>query len=544
MPDVLKLRDYQEDRLLAAAKAWLMGRKRVAIVLMTGLGKTVIFAHAALGHVTSQSTAVLILVHRDELVDQAVSSLRDVADGFKIGVVKADRNDVNADVIVGSVQTLRRMDRLSRLRKIGMVIVDECHHAAAKSYVDIMTSLGCYDDASDVVSLGVTATLSRADNKSLGYVWEVVAGEPYDVLDAIHDGWLVDVAGRRVEVDGLTLPDLQSRGDFGDASLSDVLSTSDARRFVADAYGKHAADMPGIVFVPSVETAFDFTETFADAGYDVATVWGAMDRDDRKRVLSDYREGKIQILVNCQVLTEGFDAPRAQCAVIARPTTSANLYVQMVGRVLRPFPGKGRALVLDVVGASEDHRLSTIADLTTKRLEITPGESLRDALEREKKRRNPKFAEYVLDVEEFDLFHRSRAVWLQTYKGVWFLPVMNAVVFIWPGKQGRYRVGIRPTNRPGGRFLREDLSLDAALAWGEQAADDYADAYASALPEERKAFDRSHRASWRRQRISSGQLKVAESMGLDLTPESLPDNCGRMSDMISVHKVSQILDKE
>jgi hypothetical protein len=249
-------------------------------------------------------------------------------------------------------------------------------------------------------------------------------------------------------------------------------------------------------------------------------------------------------LVNCQVLTEGFDAPRAQCAVIARPTTSAALYVQMVGRVLRPYPGKDRALVLDVVGASEDHRLATISDLTTRRIErIAEGESLREAVERERKRKNPKFTNYVLDVDEFDLFHRSRAVWLQTYDGVWFLPVMNAAVFIWPATDDLYRVGLRPVNRPGGRFVRDGLSLDAALSWGEQVADQYASAYVESYPGERKDFDRSARASWRRSGVTSAQLREASRIGLRL--DKIGDmNRGTLSDMINIHKVSRLLDRK
>lgn len=542
MSDLLALRPYQEDRLLAASAEWSSGRKRTAIVLMTGLGKTVIFVHAALAHITSQPTAVLILVHRDELVDQTVEKLTDVAAGFKIGVVKAGRNDVNADVIVGSVQTLRNPARLGQLRPVGLVIVDECHHAAAKSYRDIMTALGCFDYDRPTLALGVTATMSRNDAKSLGDVWETIAGEPYDILDAINDGWLADVAGKRVEVEGLTLPELRARGDFGDASLTEIMSSPNVRRNVVESYTEHARTMPGVVFVPSVQTAFDFTEAFDEAGYSVAAVWGSMPDDDRKRVLTDYREGRLQILVNCQVLTEGFDAPRAQCAVIARPTTSAGLYVQMVGRVLRPFPGKTQALVLDVVGASDDHRLATIADLTSRRIEsIRDGESLRDAVAREKKERNPRFADYAINVEDVDLFGRSRAAWLQTYGGVWFLPVMNAAVFIWPGKDDHYRVGIRPTGRPGGRFVRDGVSLDAALSWGEQTADRYADAFTETFPGERKEFDRSRRASWRRQAPSRAQLAEAMRIGLTVPIGAEPTR-GELSDMINIHKISPLLD--
>jgi superfamily II DNA or RNA helicase len=540
--DLLSLRDYQENAINAADAEWGKGYKRTAIVLATGTGKTVIFSHVTRRFLEAgnRGEKVLILVHRDELVDQAVGKLRDVIAGMPIGVVKAERNEVDRRVIVGSVQTLRNSARLAQLGRVGLVIVDECHHAAAASYVKIMTELGCYDDTSEVLALGVTATLSRNDGKGLGNVWQTVAGEPYDVLDGIADGWLTDVRGHLVTVDGLTLSDLAlSRGDFKVGSLTEALATSEARRFVVESYTEHAHDMPGVVFVPSVRSAFDFTEAFADAGYSVAAVWGDMDHEDRKLTLKRFREGDTQLLVNCMVLTEGFDAPRAQCAVIARPTTSAALYTQMVGRVLRPFPGKGAALVLDVVGASRDHRLATLADLSTGRIsQISEGETLREAVERERKRSGSQLAGYTLDWDEVDLFHRSRAVWLQTYAGTWFIGVGNALVFIWPTGD-TYSVGIRPRYISGGRWIREGISLDAAMSWGEIEAERYAQAWQNRAD---KTFGMTRTASWRRSPASRKAMDHAVRIGLTLDQLGGDLRAGQLSDMIDIHEASAKLD--
>jgi superfamily II DNA or RNA helicase len=542
MAQLLKLRDYQSSAIDAVDAEWAKGIKRTALVLATGTGKTVIFSHVARRFLETadKGEGVLILVHRDELADQAANKLRDVVAGMQVGIVKAGRNDVNARVIIGSVQTLRNSARLEQLRRIGLVIVDECHHAAAASYVKIMTELGCYDDASPVVSLGVTATLSRNDGKGLGEVWQTIAGEPYDILDGIADGWLTDVRGHLVTVDGLTLSDLSmSRGDFKVGSLTEALETSDARRFVIESYTEHARDMPGVVFVPSVKSAFDFTEAFSDAGYSVAAVWGDMDHEDRKLALKRFREGDTQLLVNCMVLTEGFDAPRAQCAVIARPTTSPTLYTQMVGRVLRPFPGKGAALVLDVVGASRDHRLATLADLSTGRItEITEGETLREAAERERKRTGSQLAGYTMGWDEVDLFHRSRAIWLQTYGGTWFIGVGNALVFIWPTGDA-YSVGIRPRFISGGRWIREGVSLDAAMAWGEAEADRYAEAWQNKID---KSFGTTRSASWRRSPASRKAMDRALRIGITLDQLSGDLRAGALSDMIDRHEASAKLD--
>jgi superfamily II DNA or RNA helicase len=542
MTQLLKLREYQEQKIKDVEAEWSKGVRRTAIVLATGTGKTVIFSHVARRYLSpTEPDKVLILVHRDELADQAAEKLRDVVAGMPVGIVKAERNETGARVIVGSVQTLRNSARLSQIGPVGLVIVDECHHAAAPSYVKVMTELGCYDDDSDTLALGVTATLTRADGKGLGDVWQTVAGKPYDVLDGIADGYLADVTGRKCTVNGLTLGQIAtSNGDLRTGSLSEALKTADARRFVVESYTEHARDMPGIVFVPDVASAFDFTESFADAGYDVAAIWGEMDREDRKLTLKRAREGDLQVLVNCMVLTEGTDIPRLQCAVIARPTTNAALYMQMAGRVLRPFPGKDRALILDVVGISDDYRLATIADLTSRRIEtIAEGESLREAVERERKRRNPLFIDYVMDWDEVDLFHRSRAVWLQTYGGIWFIGTGNALVFIWPDGD-RYSVGIRPRRISGGRWIRQGVSLEAAMSWGEDEADRYAEAWQGSRG---KSFGMSRSASWRRQPASRNAMDHALRIGIPLDRLGGDLRAGQLSDMIDVHEASAVLDK-
>jgi superfamily II DNA or RNA helicase len=135
MSDLLKLRDYQEDAVNLTFEAIALGTNRPAVVLPTGAGKTVIFSWMANKWVRERKSRVLILVHRDELATQTVKKLHDVAPALKVGVVKGSRNEyANVDVIVGSVQTLRRFNRRAPILNIGLVVVDEAHHAAAESY--------------------------------------------------------------------------------------------------------------------------------------------------------------------------------------------------------------------------------------------------------------------------------------------------------------------------------------------------------------------------------------------------------------------------
>lgn len=531
MSDLLGLRPYQEAAVEAVEAAWASGVQRPALVMATGTGKTRTAAHV----IDRRDVPTLFLVHRDELAVQSAQAFHD--QGLDVGIVKAGQNDIGAKVIVGSVQTLQNPARLAQIGPRPLVVIDEAHHAAAASYRAVLTGLGAMEPGGLSVALGLSATLSRADGSGLGRIWDSVAYR-YDILDGIADGFLCDVLGRVITVDGMRLSEVKMvGGDYGVASLSEMLVSSDARNAVIKAHQEHAADMPTIVFTPDVASAHLFAASFTEAGYATATVWGEMPIEDRRQIMTDYREGKIQILVNCMVLTEGTDLPRAQCAVIARPTTNPALYTQMVGRVLRPFPGKGDALVLDLAGISSDHRLATIVDLSTRRIqEVKPGETLREAAQREIKSKNPNLAGYVISSEEIDLFRQSSSVWLQTYAGYWFVPVGNAAVVLWPGKNDLYHVNLMSTRTGQGKRLRTSVHLEAAMSWGEQYAARYMDEWQQANG---KSFGDRRRASWRRRKASASQIATAKSLGLEV-PEGA--RAGDLSCIIDREIVSRKLD--
>jgi superfamily II DNA or RNA helicase len=561
--DLLRLRPYQA-KALDVVEDHLLRRElqRFAVVAPTGSGKTVQFAHLAnlwmdpdYAHVRAGLPArVLILVHRDELVTQAVDKLRQVAPGVPVGVVKGPQNDIYADIIVASVQTIMREHRLDQLMPTGLVIVDECHHASALGYRAVMERLGCYpseeNPAVGAVAVGFTATMARGDGQGLGDVWQEVVFR-LDILDLIEQGHLVDVAGRRVTVDGLTLENVAQRGgDYAPTSLSEALMSADAMRVTADAYVKYAKDRSGIVFVPNVEAVHAFVDEFNTRGLTTTAIWGAMPADRRREALEAFKAGRIQVLVNCAVLTEGFDAPIASCAVIARPTLSAALYVQMVGRVLRPYPGKDDALVLDVAGASEMHQLATLADLSSRRLdEVAEGESLTAAVRREREAGNPRLADYVVDSYEVDLFRRSEALWLQTKAGVWFTTARDnsvedpnardQIYFLWPGSEpDLYRVGKRPTHVKGGTWIAEDVPFNVAQEWAEQAAlEDDAANKADGGPS--LALKN---ASWRKGRTPATDDQKTKLTCLGVTPR---DGITKReaSDLISIELASRVLDQ-
>jgi len=543
LTETLQPRPYQAECIRTVLDAVANGARRPACVLPTGAGKTVIFSHLA-RHWNEYgfSGRILILVHRDELVRQTVDKLTQIAPALKVGIVQGKQDEhVDCHVIVASVQTVRnlyRLDNVTESGEIGLVIVDECHHATAESYVTVMNALGCFNPESRTVAVGFTATLSRSDSKSLADVWESVIFK-MDILDMIPE-YLTDVSGKMVTVDGFSLADVAMRGgDYAAGSLSEALLSADAPDFIADAYMEHAADKPGVVFTPSVATAEAFSDALSRRGIVAEVVTGAMDKETRRRVLRDAHEGRVQVLVNCMVLTEGFDWPRAEVAVIARPTTSAALYVQMVGRVLRKYPGKTKALVLDIVGASQEHRLATLADLTSKRIiGLQEGESLIEAVRREQKDQNPLLRDYAVTYEDVDLFQRSYAMWLQTNEGVWFVSTSTHVFFLWPGSEpDSYSVGkkpIRPRDKDGNRltggWLHKDVPLEAAKQWAEQ----------EAVFEDHTVATRT--ASWRRRRepATEGQIRYASRLGLKV-PEGVTKR--DISDMIDIAVASRLLDK-
>jgi superfamily II DNA or RNA helicase len=182
MSALLRLRDYQTEAIQELHRRWDAGDTRVPMVLATGLGKTVIFAHLIADWVKVHTAKrVIVLVHTDELVQQAYKKIKDVAPGLHVGIVKAAQNDVTARVIVASVQSLRSAKRRAQIRNVGMIIVDECHHATAATYRAILEHFGAIKFDADgrytgtgesVVVAGFTATLARGDKQKLSDVWQ------------------------------------------------------------------------------------------------------------------------------------------------------------------------------------------------------------------------------------------------------------------------------------------------------------------------------------------------------------------------------------
>jgi superfamily II DNA or RNA helicase len=339
------LRDYQTDNLKRIRELYDSGENRLMNVLATGLGKTVIFAHLPEVFPEIHDFGMLVLVHRDELVDQAVEKIRLANPSFRVGIEKANmRAKDNCDVIVASVQSVGRKDskRLMRFRdRIFAIITDEAHHAAAKTYKHVYKQFGIDERGKSTngirrLSLGYTATPNRSDGKGLISVYDEVAAN-YNLRWAVQNGWLVDIKAYRVR----TNVDISNvgivAGDFNQGQLDAAINVKSRNQEIVSAYKQHVPDESGIIFCSSVAHAHELQAEFNLAGISCISIDGETDKELRHQAVTDFKRGKIKVLTNFGVFTEGFDAPNCSFIGMARPTKSGSLYAQMIGRGTRPI---------------------------------------------------------------------------------------------------------------------------------------------------------------------------------------------------------------
>jgi superfamily II DNA or RNA helicase len=361
----IELRDYQIEALERVKKAYTEGRRRVLVSLPTGTGKTVVFA--SFPRHFKMKRRLLVLAHREELLIQAEQKFRAIDPDLKIGIERADDYaSSESQVVIASVPTLAR-DNGSRLSKFkpddfSIVVVDEAHHAVADSYRVIFDHFGLFSTGTSKFLVGFTATPRRGDKQGLGEVFEEVC-YARDLRQMIHAGFLCQIRGWRIDTN-LSLDGVQIRhGDFVESQLARVVNVPSRNRLLPLIYRRLANYRRAIVFCVDVQHAKDVCEVFREAGIRAAAVWGDMPRDERRQILSQFSQGEISVLTNCNLLTEGFDEPRINSVIMARPTKSKLLYAQMVGRGTRLHPEKTDLMVVDVADNSKHHTIPGLHSL-------------------------------------------------------------------------------------------------------------------------------------------------------------------------------------
>lgn len=349
------LRQYQREAVSAIEREWHEGRDRTLLVQATGTGKTVVFGQVA-RDIADSGQRVLVLAHREELLNQAADKLGGMY-GLDCGLEMADSRDNGAPVLLGSVQTIGRENRLQSFApdSFGAVIVDEAHHTLADSYMRII------EHFETAYLLGVTATPDRGDRKALGKVYDSIAYE-YNLARAVNEGYLCRIVAKTVplKIDATGLK--SSHGDYTLGSAGNVVSSYLDE--IADAIAREVPDRHTVVFLPLVKIAQDMADALNARGVVAEEVDG--ESKDRADVLARFERGETQVLCNAMLLTEGWDCPICDCVVVLRPTKVRALYAQMVGRGTRLYPGKDNLLLLDFLWLTGDHRLCAPASLVAK----------------------------------------------------------------------------------------------------------------------------------------------------------------------------------
>lgn len=416
------LRPYQSEAVNAVFREW-EDKTSTLIVCPTGTGKTEIFCEIIR---RMQPKRTIVLAHRGELITQAVKRLWKF--GIEADVEMADKwADENywsrAPVVVSTVQTqiagnggsgrMRRFDP----NDFGLVVCDEAHHYTAKSFRKVVDH---YRQNENIKILGVTATPDRADEAALGQVFDSVALD-YEILDAIHDGWLVPVEQQMVNIQGLDFSKVRTTaGDLNGADLAAVMEAEKNLHGIASSSIDIIGQRKTLVFTVTVKQAERLAEIFNRHRPGMADwVCGTTPKDQRHKILKAFSDGEIQVLVNVGVLTEGYDEPAVEIIVQARPTKSRCLYAQIIGRSLRPLPGtvdgletveqrkasiaaspKPAALVLDFVGNSGKHKLMTTADILGGKVSQ---QAIEKAVAKAKKAKAPVRMDEELDHAEQDV---------------------------------------------------------------------------------------------------------------------------------------------
>ncbi|SCU95931.1 LAME_0F14136g1_1 [Lachancea meyersii CBS 8951] len=356
---VISLRPYQQECIDKCVESINRGQKRIGVSLATGSGKTVIFSslinqlRSASGHVKYRA---LVLVHRRELALQACKVLKTLFPHLDVQVEmgRAHCNIESADVIVASVQSLiRRLDRYD-LKDIDLMIIDEAHHAAANSYQQILKHFGAADKTSPIPVIGFSATFERADNKALSSVMDEIVYHR-GIIEMIDDKWLCE--GRFTTVDvRLDLKDVSTTaGDFNLDGLSRVVNTREINKVVLHTYLQKKRDhklKSTLLFGCDIKHIETLQELFQNNNINAQFVTAQTRQTERDSIVEDFKNGRIEVLMNCGIFTEGTDLPNVDSVFLCRPTRSRSLLVQMIGRGLRLHHTKDFCHIVDFVGAS------------------------------------------------------------------------------------------------------------------------------------------------------------------------------------------------
>ncbi len=496
---MIALRGYQDEAINESTAEHGRGITRQLIALPTGTGKTILFA--ALAHKLNRPS--LIVAHREELIQQARDKLLMFWPDADVGIVKADVNEIEHQVVIASIQTVSRPKRLAQLqgRDFCLMVIDEAHHAVSGSYIDVIKGLGFMEDNPDRLLVGVTATPWRLDGQGLDNVFQKIVFQR-SLPTMIKAGYLTDLKAIRVKTETNLVGVHTRMGDFAPGELESVVNTGARNRIIVASFKQYAKDRRAAAFCAGVAHAKDLAKAFKDAGFRAGVVYGDMKQEDRETVLHAYKQGDIQVLTNCEILAEGWDDEQTDCLLMCRPTKSKGLYTQMVGRGTRLFPGKENCLVLEFTDNRHDIcNLGTLVGLPLKNKQ-----SLKQAIQQEEERREQEskletVARKVV-AKAYDLFDRSKFRWFPVGAD-WRLPTgIGEYIHLHQVEPDRYTVTlIKPD-------MNKSLSAGMLpLGYAQGIAEDY-------VRQNAKTFA-SKDAKWAKKPASEKQLATLDKLHIN-----------------------------
>ncbi len=525
------LRYYQQEAINAALEHKAAGGKSGLQYLATGAGKTVI----AQGAVAKISGKALMLVHRDELAKQSVSKMKLGCPDRTVGTIKAEQNELGCDITVASIQTVMSDKRLTQLLAHGpyeLVIADEAHHSAANGWQKVLKAVA--DQGSYI--MGLTATPKRADGKPLAHFEKILYS--YPILKALADQYLCDIEGLKFDLD-LNLDEVSKSGsDFNEGNLSQLMREESIIDQTVDIWFKYGRGKPTITFAVDVAHTEQLEKAFRDKGVKAHAIIGTTPVETRTKLFQDFDAGKIDMLISCMVLTEGFDSAIAQCCLLARPTLSESLYIQMVGRVLRLHPGKDKATLIDVSGNSDKHQIMQLGILFgydnmkssvenvmeevedaqgTGALRVQKLDSVRSLLKVPKK------------VNLTDAKKKKQLRWVETDHGLGICLCKGQIFVIEQDKEkyNSYSLVHYYTDDSGWQekssVAISDLPFDWCLALAEKHVMEKNPVFASA------------KAPWLKEPVSEGQLNYIKNLGI----KEIPKTKGEASDILGAYTVTE-----
>ncbi|WP_412972120.1 DUF3427 domain-containing protein [Glaciecola sp. MF2-115] len=341
--------ELQELALENLRKSRLSGKKRGLVVSATGTGKTVLSAFDVR---QTKAKSALFLVHRTNIASKSMQTYQTILkDEYSFGLVGGKANEWGADFLFGTVQTIARPENLKRLdsRQFDYIVIDETHRASAASYQRII------EHFEPKFLLGMTATPERSDSQDIFSIFDnnivcdirLQDALETDILCPFHYFGIADLS--HVESDDLSLAQLTR-----DQRFEHILTQSEK-------LGADSTPIKALCFLSRVEEANRFAEYLISKGLSAVALSGNNSEVEKQQAIKKLENGELQYIITVDIFNEGIDIPSINQIVMARPTQSAIIFVQQLGRGLRKADNKEYLTVIDIVGNYDNNFLIPIA---------------------------------------------------------------------------------------------------------------------------------------------------------------------------------------